>query len=593
MPAPSKPASTTATRDASETRQPSETRKSSSVRAATTRAGSTRFNPPTGSWADDLWQRWNATDQGRRRTEWIIVGVITLIAALVRFIRLGEPGRIVFDEVYYVMDGWTLSNLGYEAEWPEEQGKLWEAGNHDAYRQDPSYVVHPPLGKYLIGWGIHIFGAENVFAWRAAVAIFGTLAVPLLYLVGRQLFRTVAMAAIPAAFLAIDGHAIVVSRVSILDVFVMFFALLGFYFILRDRDTQRTQILEWVRQWRIREHAKDPSVPLENTPSKWSFTVNAPKERPTGPDWGPVLWRRPWLIAAAAALACCIAVKWSGLYFLAFFCLFTIALDAATRKEAGITQWLSGAVLKQGPVSFLLTIPLTGILYLLSYAGWFITGKGYNGIVATGVWDGNGSLWDWLKLSWEHFMSYQTQILEFHSRLSAGHPYNSSPWEWPFLLRPTAFSYNYIEAGTAPECMDVRCVEAVTSISNPIIFWLGTISIMFLLMLMFVKPTWQYAAILVGYFAGYLPWLLTGRTSVYHFYVIAWLPFMLLASAYAIQTVLGKPTDDRRDRTRMINIVAGFFVVVILVSAFFYPTWTGMRIPEPYFELTHWLKGWK
>lgn len=557
------------------------------------RTGSRRLTPPKGSWFDDLWLRWTATDRDRRRTEWLIVGIITLIAALVRFVRLGQPDKIVFDEVYYVLDAWTLTNLGYESTWPDNRGELWESGQHHAYTGDPSYVVHPPLGKYLIGWGIHVFGADHVFAWRFAVAVFGTLAVPLLYLVGRRLFRSIPMAAIPAAFLAIDGHAIVSSRVAILDIFVMFFALLGFYFILLDRDTQRGQILAWVQRWREREHELDPSVPVTPTPTPWSTTINRPLHRPTGPDWGPALWRRPWLIAAAVALGCCIAVKWSGLYFLAFFCLFTVGLDAATRKQAGVTQWLSGAVLKQGPVSFLLTVPVAGLVYLLSYAGWFITGKGFNGIVATGAWDGTGSAGEWLKLSWEHFVSYQTQVYEFHSRLSAGHTYNSSPWEWPFLLRPTAFSYEYIEPGEIPECPDFRCVEAVTSLSNPFIFWLGTISIMFLIMLMFVKPTWQYAAILVGYFAGYLPWLLTPRTSVYHFYVIAWLPFMLLASAYALQTIAGRATDDRRKRTVNINLVVGFLVIVVALSAFFYPIWTGVRMPEWMFELRHWLRGWK
>lgn len=566
--------------------------RSDATSAAAKRTGSTRMSAPTGSWLDDRWQRWTATESGRRRTEWIIVGVITLIAALVRVVRLGEPGKIVFDEIYYVLDGWTLSNLGYESQWPENQSELWQTGQHDSYTGEPSYVVHPPLGKYLIGWGMHIFGPENVFAWRAAVAIFGTLAVPLMYFVGKRLFRNIPMAAIPAGFLAIDGHAIVTSRISILDIFVMFFALLGFYFILRDRDQQQPQILDWVTNWRASEHKRDPDVPLENTPSKWSFTINRPAERPTGPDWGPVLWRRPWLVAAAIALGCCVAVKWSGLYFLALFCLLSIGVDAAARKQAGVNLWLSGAVLKQGPVSFILTVPIAVVIYLASYAGWFITGKGYNGIVATGQWQG-GSFGEWVAKSWENFASYQTQIYEFHSRLSAGHSYNSSPWEWPFMLRPTAFSYNYIDQGTTPDCMDYRCVEAVTSLSNPLIFWLGTISIMFLIMLLFVKPTWQYVAILTGYFAGYLPWLLTGRTSVYHFYVIAWLPFMLLATAYAFQTIAGKPSDDRRTRTLNINICVAAVAVIVLVSVYFYPIWTGVRLPEWEFNLRHWLPGWK
>jgi dolichyl-phosphate-mannose--protein O-mannosyl transferase len=33
-------------------------------------------------------------------------------------------------------------------------------------------------------------------------------------------------------------------------------------------------------------------------------------------------------------------------------------------------------------------------------------------------------------------------------------------------------------------------------------------------------------------------------------------------------------------------------VLAILVSVFFYPVWTGLQIPDWYFNLTHWLPGW-
>lgn len=556
------------------------------------RDGASTPTPPVGSWADDLWAKWTATPQARRRTEWLLVGIITLVAVLVRFVRLDQPHGIVFDEIYYVPDGWTITNNGYESEWPENKDELWASGNYDSYLDQAEYVVHPPLGKYLIGIFMHLFGPEHVWAWRFGVALFGAASIPLLYLVGKKLFGSIAMGAIPAAMLAIDGHAIAMSRTAILDIFVMFFVLLGFLFLLYDREDQQRQLTSWVAAWRRREHARDASVPLEGTPSKWTSTMNPPAQRPTGPDWGPVLWRRPWFLAMVVALALATTVKWSGLYYLAFYCLLTIALDAYNRKQAGITLWLSAAVLKQGPVSFLLAIPLTVVIYLVSYAGWFITGKGYNGIVDTGAWNG-GNFFDWLTLSMSHFIDYQRQVYEFHSRLAAGHSYNSAPYEWPFLLRPTAFQYTYIDPATDPSCHATQCVQAVTSLSNPLLYWLGTIAVVFLIMMLFVKPRWPYVAILVSYAAGYLPWLLTGRTSVYHFYVIVWLPFMFLAAALALQTLAGDAKDPRKQRTLAVNLITGFFVLALLVSAFFFPVWTGIQIPDWYFNLTHWLPGWR
>jgi dolichyl-phosphate-mannose--protein O-mannosyl transferase len=529
---------------------------------------------------------------------------VTLVAVLVRFVRLGQPDRIVFDEIYYVPDGWTITNNGYESEWPENKDELWASGQQGAYLDQAEYVVHPPLGKYLIGIFMHLFGAEHVWAWRFGVALFGAAAVPLLYFVGKKLFGSIALGAIAAGMLAIDGHAIAMSRTGILDIFVMFFVLLGFLFLLYDRDDQNRKLSAWVADWRRREHAIDPSVPLTSTPSRWRTTIHPPKSRPTGPDWGPVLCRRPWFVAMAFSLALATSVKWSGLYYLALFCVLSIGLDAYARKREGITLWLSAAVLKQGPASFLLAIPLTLVTYVVSYGGWFLTGRGYNGIVESGVWqDGrffdestatwrDGSLFDWLRLSFSHFVDYQQQVYEFHSRLAAGHSYNSAPYEWPFLLRPTAFQYTYIDPADDPSCHANQCVEAVTSLSNPLLYWLGTIAIVFLIMMLFVKPRWPYVAILVSYAAGYLPWLLTGRTSVYHFYVIVWLPFMFLAAALALQTVAGDADDPRKQRTLAVNLVTGFFVLAILVSIFFYPVWTGLQIPDWYFNLTHWLPGW-
>ncbi|WP_192497096.1 dolichyl-phosphate-mannose--protein mannosyltransferase [Gulosibacter chungangensis] len=562
------------------------------------RTGSRRLKPPTGSWADDLWQKWTATPQLARRTEWIILGIITLIGALVRFVRLGQPAKLVFDEVYYVLDSWTLVNLGYEAEWPEDGRDIFAAGDVYAYTADPSYVVHPPLGKYLIGWGMQLFGAENPYAWRITVAVFGLLAIPLLYLVAKKLFNSIGLAAIAAGFLALDGHAIVTSRISILDGLVMFFVLLGFLFLLYDRDDQRRQIFAWTKAWREREHAKDPSIPLEATPSRWTLTIKAPKTPPTGPSWGPILWQRPWLIAMALSLASAASVKWSGAYFLAIFCVVTIGIDAATRKEAGITFWLSGAVLKQGWASFLLTIPLSVALYLLTFIGWFRTGAGYYANwVQSEVIDGAfprawGGMLEWVPLSFQNFWHYQSEVLKFHSGLGADHPYTSAPIQWPFLLRPTAFSYDYFDRGENG-CTAQQCVEAITSLSNPLFYWLGTVAIVFLVMMLFVKPRWEYVAVIIGYAAGYLPWLITGRTAVYHFYVIAWLPFMFLAAALALQTIAGTPKDDRRMRTPAVNIVAGFLVLGIFVSLVFYPVWSGIQIPTWYWHLTHWLPGWR
>ncbi len=559
------------------------------------RSGSHQF-VPTGSWVDDLWARLTTDPVRARRTEWVIIAVLTVVAALIRFIRLGFPQRLVFDEVYYVMDGWSLVNVGYESDYPAEDARdQFAAGNVNGFDPDsPSYVVHPPFGKLLIGFGMQLFGAEHIWAWRVAVAFFGTLAVPLMYLVGRKLLGSIGLAAIGAGFLALDGHAITTSRVSILDGLLMFFVLLGFYFLLLDREQHERQLVARLRQWRKQAHQKDARIPLEPVPSKWSWTVGRKGQpNPTGPDYGPVVWNRPWLVAMAVALALATAIKISGVVFLAAFCLAAVGLDAAVRKREGVTFWCSGALLKQAPVAFVLTIPLALATYLLTWWGWLTTEGGYYRQWAAEApdraWTG---VFGWVPLPLQSLWHYQSQTLKFHEGLHGDHPYISAAYEWPFLLRPTAFAYNYYDAGEAG-CGASECVVAVNSISNPLMYWLGTVAVVFLLLYLFVRPNWRYVLILVGVAAGYLPWLLTGRTSVYQFYVIAWLPFMYLAAPVALQTLAGSPGDRRRGRTIAVNSVFAFLIAAVVVSIWFMPIWTGTMIPKWYWYTTMWLPGWR
>src|SRR5690606_35188316 len=106
---------------------------------------------PRGSALD----RWWCALQPRTRTlaRWGSFAGVVAIAAVTRLWNLGSPGQLVFDESFYVKDAWTLWNLGYEAQWPAESDVLFNAGQTDGFLQSASYVVHPPLGKWIIGAG--------------------------------------------------------------------------------------------------------------------------------------------------------------------------------------------------------------------------------------------------------------------------------------------------------------------------------------------------------------------------------------------------------------------------------------------------------
>ena len=145
------------------------------------------------------------------------ISIIIGFALTLRLWRLNLPKGYIFDEVYYAKNAASLITDGVEL---NEQG-------------ESEFVVHPPLGKWLIGIGIKLFG-NNEFGWRVIAALVGSASVLLIYLIVQRLFNSLFLSNIAAALFALDGLHLVMSRVALLDIFLMFFILLTFYLILRN-----------------------------------------------------------------------------------------------------------------------------------------------------------------------------------------------------------------------------------------------------------------------------------------------------------------------------------------------------------------------
>lgn len=145
------------------------------------------------------------------------ISLIIAFALILRLWRLNLPKGYIFDEVYYAKNANSLIRNGVEL---NAQGQA-------------EFIVHPPLGKWLIGIGIKVFGNDE-FGWRISAAVIGTLSVVLIYLITKELFKSVFLSNIAAALMAFDGLALVMSRVALLDIFLMFFILLAFYFLIKN-----------------------------------------------------------------------------------------------------------------------------------------------------------------------------------------------------------------------------------------------------------------------------------------------------------------------------------------------------------------------
>ncbi|GAF89168.1 unnamed protein product, partial [marine sediment metagenome] len=156
--------------------------------------------------------------------------LIGLLAATVftRFYRLGTPGELYFDEVYFPTTAQEIVRGDPTA---------WEWFGHEN--------THPPLSKLFMAGGMAIFGVvssgsitgeiDNPFAWRFFGALAGIGSVVFIYLLGKRLFNSEIVGMAAAFLMVFEGLSFVQSRMATPDTFMLFFVLGVIYFLLSDR----------------------------------------------------------------------------------------------------------------------------------------------------------------------------------------------------------------------------------------------------------------------------------------------------------------------------------------------------------------------
>ncbi|WP_375164824.1 dolichyl-phosphate-mannose--protein mannosyltransferase [Arthrobacter sp.] len=494
---------------------------------------------------------------------WLLPVLVALIGGVLRFVRLGEPDTLVFDETYYVKDAYSFLLSGYEREWPEEADESFNAGNPGVILETPDYVVHPPVGKWMIAVGMALFGPSNPFGWRFSAAVVGTLSILILALVAQRLFGSLALGAIAGLLMAVDGQHLVHSRTSLLDVFLMFWVLVAFALLVLDRDWARRRLALLMAGY-ARERGQPTREQLL---------------------YGPWLGLRPWRIAAGVALGLALGTKWSALPFIAVFGLMTVLWDMSARRAVGIRRWGVGAVVRDGLQAFASIVPLGLLVYLATWTGWFLSSDAYDRQWAA---ENPDPLWDWVPAPLRSLAEYHRSAYSFHEGLSSEHPYEATAWSWLFVGRPTNFHYE----SDGLSCGASDCSQSVLMLGNPVIWWAGALSLVVVLLFWIGRRDWRAGAILAGIAGGYLPWFLFPDRTMFYFYAIAFAPFLILSLTYVLGLVLGGPGDSPWRRRSGIVLVGGFVVLAVLVAAYFLPIWTAETIPYDSWRLRMWMPSW-
>ncbi|MDO5112156.1 MAG: glycosyltransferase family 39 protein [Clostridia bacterium] len=383
---------------------------------------------------------------------------------------------------------------------------------------------HPPLGKMLIMLGVAVFGM-NPFGWRIAGALLGIAMLPILYAFAKRLFKRSDYAFLASALFACDFMHFTQTRIATIDVYAVFFILLMYDFMYQYFCTDF-----------FRDGLKKTLKPLGlaglffgmGAASKWTC------------------------IYAGGGLAVILLIYLVERYKESRVLL--ASADAAQR-ELGGRFWRYTIKTLLWCCLFYILVPVT--IYLLSYLPYCLSEAQYD---LKGIWN------------------LQKFMFNYHSGLTATHPYQSAWWQWPLDIRPTWYYVGNDASGMR--------AGTISAFGNPAVWWVcsaGTVALLVQLLRDKIPCEKGMTVLLIGAAANYLPWVLVPRcTFTYHYFPMV--PFIILCTVYLVRDM-----ETRLQRPYLKWMWLGVCAALFLL---FYPVISGTMVSTKYIHALEWLPSW-
>lgn len=499
-----------------------------------------------------------------RLFSWLVTLGITAIALVIRLVNLGYPKYLVFDETYYPKDAWSLLKFGYERNWPDTANDAIVAGNPNVFSDTAAFIVHPPVGKWLIAFGEAMFGM-NSFGWRFMPMIFGVLLVVVTIRLARRLSRSTLIGAIAGILLTFDGLAFTMSRIGLLDIFQAFFIVAAVAALVADRDSHRHKLADLLERRGVPDF---------------------------GGRFGPIVWWRPWRWVSGLMWGLAIGTKWNSVYVLAAFGLLCVLWDVGARRLAGsgFKSWL--ALLFDGIPAFIAMVLFAVVVYVATWSGWLLTSGGWDR-----SWGADHPDHPWVRAFGQPLASlvkYHQEIYEFHVGDYIGgvsHPYDAHPATWLFMIRPLGLdAVNDIKPGTDGCVGPENCIRVISAMGTPVLWWFAALALVVAAIWWLAGRDWRFGVPVVGVLAGWLPWFQYTERPLFFFYAIILIPFSVTALAMVLGLILGDPRAPGRRRAA--TIVGVVVALVVANFAWIYPILTDQLLPYSAWLARMWLHSW-
>lgn len=450
--------------------------------------------------------------------------------------RLGIPSEQIFDEVYHARTAMEYIAGVNPYEW-----------------------THPPLAKLIAALSILIFGGQfaleakewtehMAFAWRFSSLVFGAGTLVVCYALARSMFENRAIATAATLILAVDGVFFVQSRVAMTNIYEVFFILLG-------------------------------------TLGTWLYIKRDAS---------------PWLLLTGFGLGCALATRWSSLYawgltgLLLLWHVWSVkrqqwgavpAPEAATpvaKVQTALAGLNKGALLRWLGLLALTMGLIPVIVYLATYIPFVLQG--------TGAWQLKLFNWNWHDHGWGKVISQQKDMWNYHSGLSATHPYSSPWWSWPLMLRPTWYYFHDFKNGT---------IGGIWAIGNAFIWWASVPALAYVAFLAWRDKLKSLGLLALMGFGLWIMWGVQPRPLLYMHYMFESIPFVAIALAYIGyqfwwgQSEVAEGESPAIKQKALRGIIIAYGVLLVAWFVFYYPLLSGMPVPWPFYQMHIWFgKSW-
>lgn len=460
------------------------------------------------------------------------IGIFDADNNLLKVQQIDDSGSKLIDEKSIVPSESSFLNSTYfdEVYFPRT---VYEIVNNEYIFE----FSHPPLGKYIMSIPILLFGASP-FTMRLMGNIAGILMIPIMFFIGKELFKKDKYALFCSIIIALDGMHFAQTRIATVDSFLVLFCLLSFLFFMKYLNNKFT---------------KRPYLPLALSGVFWGMAVSV--------KWNAFFF----------------GIGLGIIFFYDYFKNKKIFIEEKIQKQ--VKKKFNYKPLLMGMIFFAI-VPFS--IYVISYLP-IVPNENEVAPYYIRLEDGDTE-YHYGKLdSIAGFFEYQYAMYYYHSHLGPKynpdyyeHPYASKWNTWPIMLKPMAF-YDYTSSNGSR--------SVIATMGNPLIWWLSCISFIFtFIYVAFKKDSRVGAILLIIIIATMAPNIGIDRdTYIYHYFIA--LQFMILTIVFmTMKLVEWKP--------KLKYLMPILSIIFFISFAYFYPVYSGLPISSEYIESTKWLNSW-